>query len=224
VLAPSHLSHAAPYHRYRAAPLSVTPPLRRAQVHQFNVAEAWDKCPPGHGGCSMTKDRRSTTFLYPRPQSNAGMLYMLDMGGIILKPDDALILCGYAADGGTRSKLCPGTPRPKPSARCIGGCLTDSSKGGWCPAKSAGGGWCEGRPFRPADLGQLLKYHRDVPNPGPLDHGKYNEIVIGALCAREHTQPSAHAQPQSVAHCPNCPPPLAGLARRSESAADGAVT
>jgi hypothetical protein len=154
-------------------------------------------CPSNNGACKTTKDRRSTTMLYYRRNGNAGMLYDMAMGGVILKPDDGLLLCAYAADGGTRAKLCPGTPHPPhPASRChrgvsccVPGCISaKQGNGRWCDANNAGGGWCQGQPFRAEDLGKMLGYHSRI-----TEAGKYNEIIIDAFLYAERLPGSVEA-------------------------------
>lgn len=141
-------------------------------ITQFNVPAAWDFCPKDTGACESTKDRRSTTMLYYRPHGSAHLTYSSGMGGVVIKPDDNLLLCSYAADGGTRGKICWNAPPPNQRGACVPGCLGQQGfNEGWC--NGVGGGWCAGKPFKPSDLGKMLAFHRK-------DRTHYNEIIIDA--------------------------------------------
>lgn len=144
------------------------------------------------------------------------MLYSREMGGIVLTPDDSTLLCGYAADGGTRAKACADVPPVSPGSvgrpgekgyrrcdkprckegwsQCIPGCLA-GEKDGWCPPRDTQGGWCLGRPFKPMDIGLMLEKHRGRLDGEDAEHRprQYNEIIIDAYLYAERLPESVAA-------------------------------
>ena len=81
--------------------------------------------------------------------------------------------------------------------RCVSGCVSQETAGGvsalddrfWCSeavASTAGEGtWCSGRPWRPTDLGTMLR--RDDIDP------KYNELILEPACWRANLPHSVEA-------------------------------
>ena len=159
--------------RYRGAKRSSRLSEAGVLVSQFGEVDGWSMCAPHDPSCGKVRDRRSGSLLYYRPQGNTRLVFSHIMGGIIIRPDDAFVLCVYPADGGTWQKVCDGARRPDHSGRvhCLAGCLRPGET--WCDTANTGGGWCSGRPWRPQDLSAMLQVHRASTNP------VYNEI--GAL-------------------------------------------
>ena len=158
-------------------------------------------CPKGHSACGYVRDRRSASIIYYRPDGNAAILFSHSMGGIVVAPDDELLLCGYAADGGTRKVTCNGAPRPPivwnpHDDPCIPGCVLSRQRDArgkwldpekqWCDAAQTTDGWCDGKPFHPSDFGTMLRFHRQRTAPGVLEAHRgsavqeYNEVVLNA--------------------------------------------
>ena len=158
--------------RYRMATPSSNLGRAGLIITQFENMNAWQMCPEDSGACGVVRDRRSASLIYYRPEGNARMIYQHSMGGIVIAPHDGLVLCAYAADGGTRAKTCRGARRPPavPHPRqCIPGCIRPEYEEHWCdPHHPTAGGWCDGAPWRPLDLGKMLELHRAKTD--------YNEI------------------------------------------------
>ena len=161
--------------------------LRKAGVlvTLFNVPQAWEMCGEDNAACKHTRDRRSATLLYHRPKGTTAQperqIYLHNLGGMILAPNNEWVLCGYPEDGRTRGKMCRGTPRPNPldERQCLPGCMNQPRGRGdrWCDpqhnARDAGGkGWCDGHPWHIADFAQMLQLQRNDRWAG------YNEIVV----------------------------------------------
>ena len=181
--------------RYRSAKRSSRLSEAGVLISQFGEVDGWAMCAARDPSCGQVRDRRSGSLIYYRPQGNARLVFSHIMGGIIVRPDDALVLCVYPADGGTWQKVCDGARRPDHSgrARCLAGCLRPGET--WCDTRNTGGGWCSGRPWRPQDLSAMLQVHRASTNP------VYNEIGAPAPRPIHPCTQRLHGSPPRVAAC-----------------------
>ena len=152
----------------------------------FNNPQAWQMCSATNDACRHTRDRRSATLIYYRPRGTTAQperqIYLHTMGGMIIAPSNAWVLCGYPEDGRTRGKMCPGAPKPNQGNRkqCLPGCMEHPdgrTAERWCepqkrPRDGGGKGWCDGHPWRQRDFAKMLELQRADRWAG------YNEIVI----------------------------------------------
>ena len=124
-------------------------------MHQFDARD--DKDPngrpwlPGAGG--NEKDRISVSLvnaaMQPDPGGNIPM-YSFDLGGIIISPWKARLLCSYPFDVGTVSRKKCSDPNPG-MQHCIPGCTPNDwranggsewgSRGIWCPPVDHTASW-----------------------------------------------------------------------------------
>lgn len=108
----------------------------------------------------------STTLL------NTAMLHLYvnqgSVSGVVLRPDNAELLCMYTNDGGTMEKLCD---PPGVSATCVPGCDAGEGRSNWCVGDidSLRQNNCA---YRPTALTAMVRW--------AMARGySYNELVLG---------------------------------------------
>lgn len=100
-------------------------------VHQFDGMEApnhaWLPCTESQW-CAKYRDRISASLLNARSPPGASgpiPIFSAELGGLVLSAGRAKVLCAYAGDGGTMSKLCD---PPGLSDHCVPGCSSSVSE------------------------------------------------------------------------------------------------
>lgn len=150
-------------------------------LHQFDAMEdpqrPWRPCPEVNSRgeisqCAFLRDRMSAASISagedPKYRQSHIQLFAGGTGGVLLRPSATKVLCGYAGDGGTRGKVCAQIGM----MNCIPGCIA-TEWDTWCSAdeSKAVDGWCDGRPWKVAELGTMLRRHASRMS-------SYNEIVV----------------------------------------------
>ena len=130
--------------------------------------------------------------------------------------------CAWSGDGGTMGRAChpaqpakprgllgsvrapPGMGAGAATTGCVSGCVSQATAGGesaldpkfWCSearaAESGEGAWCSGRPWRPTELGAMLRWQ---PRAG------YNELILLPDCWRANLPHSVEALFYPKARC-----------------------
>ena len=131
-------------------------------------------CASAPGCDTAINDRSSASIIYKGALAVFTGAGVEGRSGLVMRPDERAfrLLCSYAGDAGSQNKLCTDGGLP----RCVPGCTHDSATG-FCDPVSANfdGGYCEGRPFRPADLGLMLRAHRNIRTAG------YTELIFDPI-------------------------------------------
>ena len=140
-------------------------------ISLFTDSDDWKPCTQNNAPCWNARDRISATLMYYRPKGTTQQperaIYMHNTGGMVVAPNNDLVLCGYPEDGRTQGQTCGGSR----GGGCVPGCTT-----GWCNPQHIrnGDAWCDGHAWKRSDFGKMLDLQRANVWAG------YNEIVLDA--------------------------------------------